>query len=257
VPVYGQRHRLAPSRSRTRSPGTYIPRIRAGQPNGAPDPATALVPGSGRRPLPPGWSGFQAGWSARWTACLARPRPYGGPRVAIAVLSSSPRSSRLSASAGSSVAALIAAIRLPSAASSGVATANASANVTPRLNASRRDLGGARRGKTGRRGPRTRSGTPEYCRRSQASRPWGTKIVRVRIYASDQCPPAGFEPAHTPPERVAVHAPGLRKRARRGLARARLGRSPPRQGCRACLSGGGGPAVPGRSPLRVSAGRGG
>jgi hypothetical protein len=80
--------------------------------------------------------------------------------VAIAFLSSSPGSSRLSASAGSSVAALIAAIRLPSAASRGVATANASANVTPRLKASRRErsraarrgIGGPRLPAPGRRG---------------------------------------------------------------------------------------------------------
>ena len=49
---------------------------------------------------------------------------YFGPRVATACLSSSPRSSRRSASA-SSTAALIAAIRPPSGASRGVATTNA------------------------------------------------------------------------------------------------------------------------------------
>ena len=64
--------------------------------------------------------------------------PYFGPRVATAFFSSSPISSRRSASEAST-AALIAAIRLPSGAKRGVATANASASVTPRLKASRRD----------------------------------------------------------------------------------------------------------------------
>jgi hypothetical protein len=40
-------------------------------------------------------------------------------------------------------------------------------------------------------------------------------------------PPAGFEPALTAPERVAVYASDQRKHARRDLARAHIGRSPP------------------------------
>jgi hypothetical protein len=65
-------------------------------------------------------------------------RPYLGPRVSRVFFSCSPIASRRSAS-DASTAALIAAIRLPSGARSGVATANASPNVTPRLKASRRE----------------------------------------------------------------------------------------------------------------------
>ena len=71
----------------------------------------------------------QRGWS-----------PYFVPREATLSLSCSPIASRRSAS-DASTAALIAAIRLPSGASSSVATANASASVTPRLKAAGADLG--------------------------------------------------------------------------------------------------------------------
>ena len=63
----------------------------------------------------------QRGWS-----------PYYVPREATLSLSCSPIASRRSAS-DASTAALIAAIRLPSGVSSGVATANAFASVTPRF----------------------------------------------------------------------------------------------------------------------------
>ena len=43
----------------------------------------------------------------------------------------------------------------------------------------------------------------------------------------DLVPPAGFEPARAAPENVAMHARDQRKHARRDLARARIGRSPP------------------------------
>ena len=43
----------------------------------------------------------------------------------------------------------------------------------------------------------------------------------------DSVPPAGFEPALTAPESVSLYGSDLPKRARRDLARARIGRSPP------------------------------
>jgi hypothetical protein len=43
----------------------------------------------------------------------------------------------------------------------------------------------------------------------------------------DLVPPAGFEPARAAPEAVALYGSDLPKRARRDLARAHIGRSPP------------------------------
>src|ERR1700740_3852205 len=65
-----------------------------------------------------------------YSACSARFDAYLRPRVATAFFSCSPIASRRSAS-DASTAALIAAIRLPSGASSGGATARASASETP------------------------------------------------------------------------------------------------------------------------------
>ena len=53
------------------------------------------------------------------------------------------------------------------------------------------------------------------------------KIVRVFEFIPLTSAPAGFEPALTAPESVAVCGPDQRKHARRDLVRARIGRSPP------------------------------
>jgi hypothetical protein len=55
-------------------------------------------------------------------------------------------------------------------------------------------------------------------------RPAGAELGHGFLYLFDLCTPAGFEPALTAPERVAVYASGQRKRARRCPARAHIGR---------------------------------
>jgi hypothetical protein len=102
-----------------------------------------------------------------------------------------------------------------------------------------------------------RSSSPAPPRRGAADAPAGPPPARRHKPAATRnshnnshTPYPGGRARSTGPDHHALlttKAPWVRKRARRGLARARIGRSPPRQGCRACLSGGGGPAVPGRS----------
>jgi len=76
-------------------------------------------------------------------------------------------------------------------------------------------------------GSGVRSGTRLRFCRSRAWHSIGPRLSECSNSCLLPAPPAGFEPALTAPERVAVYASGLRKRARGCPARARIGRGLP------------------------------
>ena len=72
-----------------------------------------------------------------------------------------------------------------------------------------------------------RSGTAPRCRRSQAWRRFASRLSKCSNLVPLPVPPAGFEPALTAPEAVALYGIDQRKRGRRCPGRARIGRGPP------------------------------